>query len=234
MIHSKYIRERVLKQPEQKIINAQQLYQKEFEGFSELAFYKQLSRLEKEGQLVRLTRGVYCRPKKSRYGPIAASEKQIIDYFLGTKLRNGVIVGYRMYNNYGLTTQVSKKTNLYSNIVDYDVMNIQNVVASKASLSFDEETKKLIELLDVLENYQAIEDLNRKNMISLIKNSVKAYSNTRLEKILKVIKFKKSTLASLKNTLDFFEIENNVGVYLNKTSKYKTFNMEVLHETASK
>jgi hypothetical protein len=233
MINSKYIRERVLRHPEQKIINAQQLYTKEFEGFSELAFYKQLSRLEKEGHLVRVTRGVYCRPKKSRFGPIATSEKQIIEYFLGAKHRNGVIVGYRMYNNYGLTTQISKKTNLYSNIVDYDVMNIQNVVANKASLSYDEETKKLIELLDILENYQTIEDLNRKSMISLIKSSVKSYSNTKLEKILKVIKFKKSTLASLKNTLDFFDIENNVGEYLNKTSKYKTFNMEVLHDTAS-
>ncbi len=229
MPNSNHIRERINSYPELKIINAQQLYQSEFGSSSELAFYKQLSRLEQEGQLVRLTRGIYCRPQKGRFGQIASSERQILQYFLGKNLRNGVIVGYHMYNNYGLTTQVPKKTILYSKVVGYDTMSIQNITAVKASLTFDNATKKLIELLDVLENYLLIEDLNKKNMITLISNALKLYQDTKLEKIVRAIKVKKSTLASLKNTLDYFEIENNISKYLSKTSKYRALSMEELH-----
>ena len=233
MLNSSNVWERIHGYPELKIINAQQLYKNEFGSFSELAFYKQLSRLEQEGQLVRLTRGMYCRPKKGRFGLVAASEKQILHHFLGTNLRSGVIVGYHMYNNYGLTTQVPKRVILYSNVVGYDKMNIQNITAMKASMTFDDATKKLIELLDVLENYLLIEDLSKKNMVTFIKNALKLFNDTKLEKVIRAIKVKKSTLASLKNTLDYFGIENNVSKYLSKTSKYKALSMEDLHEFTS-
>jgi len=101
----------------------------------------------------------------------------------------------------------------------------------KANLKFDDATKRMIELLEVLENYKKIEDLNKSNLKKFIMISIKYYDEKIFLKILKEIGYKKSTLASLKSILDSFSIKNTIDYYLNGTSKYDMLKMEELDET---
>ena len=233
MSHSNKILERLNRYPELYIIDAQKLYQDKFNDMSEQAFFKMLSRLAKDGEIQRLTKGIYCKPKKGRFGIIESNERNILEYYLGTNKSKGMVVGYQMYNKYGLTTQISKIIEVYSNVTLQQKRKIKNVSIHKANLKFDASTKKMIELLEVLENYQTIEDLNPKSMLKFITDAGRFYNEKTLEKLLKTIGYKKSTLASLRNLLDDLKIENTVDQYLNGTSKYKALRLEDLYETAS-
>lgn len=222
------IAETVLKYPELKIIYSQIVYKEKFSDVSEQAFYKTLSRMEKKGEINRITKGVYCRPKIGRLGIVVSGETDILEYLLGKNKNKGIVIGYKMYSSYELTTQVSKTVNVYSNVPYQENKVIKNVHARRVDLKFEPAVVKLIELLEVLEHFRSIENLNKLKLFSFLEMSAKYYDEKLLHKVQKQIGYKKSTLASLKNVLDYFDISNSLSHYLKETSTYTAINMEDL------
>jgi len=233
MSYAMMIKDNIRKYPELKIIDAHKLYKEKFNNISEQAFYQTFSRMVKAGEIKRLTKGVYCVPKKGRFGVAISSEKNILEYYLGSKNSNGVVVGYRMYNKYRLTTQVSKSVEIYSNATLQEKKNIKNITINRVNIRFDMSTIQLIELLEVLQNYNKIEDLNKASFVNFIKTAIQYYDKRILEKLVSVIGYKKSTLDSLKNVLNYFEVENTIDEYLSGVSKYNSLRMEDLYEFIS-
>jgi len=233
MSYAMMVKESVSNYSELEIVDAHKLYKEKFSNIPQEAFYKTFSRMAKSGEVKRVAKGIYCRPKKSRFGIIVSDENNIIEYYLGPKNRSGVVVGYRMYNKYKLTTQISKSIEMYSNVTLQQEKNIGNVKIFKANIEFDEPKTCLIELLEVLENYKKIEDLNLRNLLQMIEDSIHYYNNAILDQLIKVIGYKKRTLASLKNVLDYYGIENTVNKYLNETSDYDALRMEIINEITS-
>ncbi|MDO5095969.1 MAG: hypothetical protein Q4D65_05350 [Peptostreptococcaceae bacterium] len=219
--------------PALEIIDAQKIYKNKFQDISESAFHKAMSRMTKEGLLHRMGKGIYCRASYGKFGKRIAGEKDIISYYIGKNRNQGVIFGYRMYNRYGITTQVSKTVEIYSKNTLKDKRKLNNVTIHKLDLRFDIQTIRIIELMDVIQNCREIEELNRENFLLFVKNSIEFYDEKVLKKLMNKIKYKKSTLASLKNILDYYQIENTVGQYLSKTSRYSSICMEELYEKAS-
>ena len=234
MSYAAIITEMVMKYPEMEIIDAQKLYNDKFKKISEQAFYQTFSRMAKSGEIKRISKGIYCIPKRGRFGITIANEENILRYLLGHNNTKGVIVGYRMYNKHKLTTQLSKRIEVYSNIITQDKRNVNNIVAQRANIRFDNQAVKMIELLEVLENYKKIEDLNPYFFIRFLKENAKYYDEKTLERITDKITYKKCTMASLKNVLNYFGIENSVRQYLNGTSSYDAIRMEEWDESASK
>jgi len=230
MSYAMMVKDNIRKYPELKIIDAHKLYKEKFNSISEQAFYQTFSRMVKSGEIKRLTKGVYCVPKKGRFGVVISSEKNILEYYLGSKNNRGAVVGYRMYNKHRLTTQVSKAVEIYSNVTLQEKKNIKNITINRVNIRFDRSTTRLIELLEVLQNHKKIEDLNYANLIKFIEDSVQYYNNRVLDKLIRVIGYKKSTLASLKNILDYYGRENTISEYLNEISNYNALKMEELNE----
>ena len=52
-------------------------------------------------------------------------------YYIGKENYTAVVVGYRLYNKYGITTQVSRTVNIYSNVLDEEKKVIKNVGIKK-------------------------------------------------------------------------------------------------------
>ena len=233
MSYAMMIKENISKYPDLKIIDAHKLYKEKFSDISEQAYYKTFSRMVKAGELNRVTKGIYCVPKKGRFGVMVSSEKDIFEYYLGSKNNKGMIIGYRMYNKYRLTTQVSKNVEIYSRVILQKKKNIKNITINRVNIQFNTTTIKLIELLEVLQNYRKIEDLNYANLIKFIEDSVKYYNDRILDKLIRVIDYKKSTLASLKSVLDYYGKKNTINKYLNRISKYNVLRMEELNEITS-
>lgn len=229
MSYTSTIMKSVQKYPELKIIVAQKLYTEKFNDISELAFYKAISRMAKSGEIQRISKGIYCKPKKGRFGEVLSNEKNILEFFLGEKKNKGMVIGYQLYNKYGLTTQVSKVIELYSNIPIQRVRNIRNVLAHKSNLKFNTTTIMMIELLEILQGYNNIEDLNKKNFVKYLEEVSKNYDESIVEKILQKNGYKKGTIASLRNVLDYYEVTNTLEKYLRKTSTYKAIEMEELY-----
>src|SRR6266550_4482881 len=80
------------------------------EDQTDAAYFRALSRMVKAGKLVRLEKGKYYKPKKSRFGALRPSETEIVKTLTQ---RGGKTVGYltgnALYNQWGLTTQVPGK-----------------------------------------------------------------------------------------------------------------------------
>lgn len=233
MSYSSRVMEDVRQYSELKIIDTQKIHKQKFNEIPEPAFYKAVSRLAKAGEIERISKGIYCKPKKGRFGTTISNEKNILSYFLGEKKNKGVVIGYRLFNKYGLTTQISKTIELYSRVITQEKRTVRNILVHKSNLRFDTTTIKLIELLEILQEYKNIEDFNTNNFIKFIEEAVKYYDERTVERIIKSISYKKSTLASLRNVLEFFDLENTIDEYLNGTSKYNAINMEEIYESTS-
>jgi hypothetical protein len=80
---------------------------RDFKPFPESAIAAALSRLRKKGFLVRVRKGVYYRPRESRFGASAPEPSRVAEAVLRRRGIRAVSSGLPAYNALGLTTQVS-------------------------------------------------------------------------------------------------------------------------------
>ena len=216
---------------ENELIFASKLYAEVFaDTISESAYYQTLSRMCKSGYLHRLSKGVYCRPEKTRFGLVLPSESKITETF--TEKEQGVIVGYALYNSLGLTTQISKIIEIYSSLLDENVKQIGNIILKKFLLKYDESSQMAIKMLEILYHYKEIEDINNKQFIKFCEAYAKQYSEAATEYILQHISYPKWTIAFLREVLNYYHVDNNLSKYLSALSEYKIPRMEDINEAA--
>ena len=142
------------------------------------------------------------------------------------------MIGYRLYNNYGITTQVSKIIEIYSNILEEEKKTIKNIQIKKINLLINSEIKKAIEQLEILQHYNEIEDANKNKFISFIDTITENYSNEVFINVLSNMKYKKGTIAFLESILNHKNITNTLYQFLNRISKYKMPVIKELYESA--
>jgi hypothetical protein len=76
---------------------------------SRAAVDQALKRLEARNELMRLVRGVYVRPVKTRFGVRAPSAEKVVEGIAATRAETVVAHGAAAANSLGLTTQVPTK-----------------------------------------------------------------------------------------------------------------------------
>ncbi|MBE6131676.1 MAG: hypothetical protein E7183_08130 [Erysipelotrichaceae bacterium] len=213
------------------LIVASKLYKEEFSlVLSEATFYKIIERLKNKGKIIRVSKGIYVIPKESEFGIIPITEEDIIDDYIADE--KGMVIGYGLYNKLKLTTQIPFYFEIYSSIITENCKLIQNVTIKYADLEFTKEIKAMVECLEVLENFSFIQDLNYLQFIKYTENFINNYNDIILDKVLKKIKYKKSTLSFLNNILNYYNIKNNITDYLSSFSNYKHYKMGEIHEIA--
>lgn len=200
------------------IIVVNELYNSRMKDIPEKTFYKVVGRLAKDGVIDHLTKGIYYKPKYTKYGKVPVSEQEITKYY--TKNSNGVLVGYRMYNNRGITTQVGKNIVILSNNLREEKKNIGNIKVLKANLKFNPESIAVIEMLEILQNYKNIEDVNEKAFCNYVRTFAKKYSDVSATYVIENRKYKKSTIAFLRHLLDAMGVSNTLDQYLSGLSEY--------------
>ena len=221
------------KVPENTLIMTGKLYREQFsEQMSEAAFAQAISRLCKSGEIQRISKGIYCRPKKTRFGVVLPSEREIVERF--TTENNGVVVGYALYNALGVTTQVSKRIEAYSSIADEQLKQIGNVTIRKADLEYHTEMKDLIRLMELLHHYRDIQDIDYSALLRSTERLAKAYKEETFLVTQKEISYPKWTIAFLKEVLDHYRIPNTLDRHLSALSSYRIPRMEELYEAAQR
>ena len=124
------------------------------------------------------------------------SEKEIIAAF--TQNNTGMVVGYTMYNAMNLTTQVSKNTQIYTSALDEQKKQIGNVFLQKYDMIFSPEVVRVVAILEVLQNYNRIEDLNESQFKKLCAEFAGQYDEKVCEYVLSNISYSEQTIARLK------------------------------------
>lgn len=93
------IKSRIEAVPDERIITYEDF--KDLGGFQAVAMA--LSRLRKEGVIQRLSKGLYYKPKKTKFGTLAPSDNEILRSVLS---KGGYIAGPVAMNRLGVTTQI--------------------------------------------------------------------------------------------------------------------------------
>ena len=228
-------RERILAEfqavPENTLIMTGKLYREKFsEQMSEAAFMQAISRLSKSGEIERISKGIYCRPKKTRFGTILPSDREIVDLF--TEQNKGIIVGYGLYNSLGVTTQVSKRLIAYSSLSDEQLKQIGNVVVQKYDLDYTNETKTMIRLMELLHHYKEIQDIDYSAFLRNAEALSKQYTEEAFEVVQRAIGYPKWTVAFLREVLGYYKVPNNLSKHLSSLSNYRIPKMEELYEAS--
>ena len=209
------------------------LYREKFSSkISEAAYAKIISRLFKSGEIERVSQGVYCRPKKTRFGTVLPSEREIVEAFTGGN--SGVVVGYGLYNSLGITTQISKRQNAYSRIAEEQLRQIGNVTIRKYEMEYTDDVKSTIQMMELLRHYRDIQDINITAWMRSIERLSAGYNEKTFEVVQKTIGYPKWTIAFLREVLEFYQIPNSLNKYLSALSDYPIPKMEVLYETSRK
>ena len=218
------IEEFIFRQPENKILTAKQVYKQLPEHFSEQAFYQTLTRLTQKGMLCHLTKGLYYRPRCSRFGVVPLGEQTIVEHY--TAGGQGMVVGYRLYYQLGLTTQISKNVDILSNVLQENKKTVSNVKVSRLDLNFDATICNAIATLEILQNYRNIEDINHRQMAEYMRKFALNYSEDAIQTVLRHRKYKKATIAFLVAFLGYWNTKHTLQQYLSRLSAYAVPQME--------
>ena len=217
--------------PENELIHASKLYTERLSNtVGEDAYYQSLGRMCKAGTLCRIAKGTYYRPKICKYGIVPPSQKEIVAAF--TEPDKGTVVGYSLYNSLKLTTQVAKTIEVLSSEVEQQTKNISGVLLKSCDLHYTPEVKDVIHMLDVLQNFENIQDLNYHQFISFCKNFANSYDESSFERVLQKQRYQKKTISFLRNILDYYDVENSLNKHLSALSEYRHPTMEGIYESA--
>ena len=213
------------------IFFASRLYKEKLsEILTEAAYYKILERMCNSHTLLNIARGIYCRPEKTPYGPLGPSESQILKAF--TDSGSGIIVGYALYNHLGLTTQVSKRTEVFSHNLEQDRKTIGSICVSRHRLDYSEPVLDTIAMLEVLKHFDEIQDMNYKIFIEYTQEFANNYRQDIFEYVSAEIKYQKRTIAFLREILNYYGISNNLSRHLSTLTRYNYPKMEKINELA--
>lgn len=231
MSYSEIIKNELNKFSENEVIFASKLYkEKLIDNVSETSFYKYLERMVKDCKISKISKGIYYFSKRTNFGTVPIAEKDILKVLISNEA--GMVIGYHLYNKLKLTTQISKKILVYSSSIENITKNIGNIEVKNIELKYTKININAIEMLEVIQNLNKIQDLNYRSLYVYFEKCSKNYDELVYDGILRKIKYKKSTIAFLKEILDYFNVKNNLSKYLSSLSKYNYKNMEDIYELA--
>jgi len=202
------------------------------ESQTELAYFKALSRLVQSGQLIRLEKGIYYKPKATRFGPIRPSESEIIKALTqkGDKI-TGYLTGNALYNRWGLTTQVpntltiARRTRLPEK--DLSGYKIKFVVRP---FPFKETDIPVMQLLDALTDIQKIPDTPPEKVVPILAEKISNLQPPQISRMMKLaLEYPPSTRALLGALLETYlpsQPTDSLRKSLNPLTKYKLKGIE--------
>lgn len=217
--------------PENKLIFANKLYAEQFcREITEGAYYQTLGRLCKAGALCRIGKSTYYRPQKGKYGLIPLPQSEIISAF--TAEGSGAVVGYAMYNELKLTTQIPKVVEVFSAKVEQKTKSIGNVSVQFCGMDYTPDVRSTLCMLEVLQNFESIQELSYYQFLRFCEEFTSQYNENAVQQVVVARAYKKRTLSFLKSVLEYYGTPNSLEKYLSALSEYKHPTMEAIYEAA--
>ncbi|MEI7499693.1 MAG: DUF6088 family protein [Bacteroidota bacterium] len=153
-----------------------------------MALAKSLCRLSKQGQIVRLSRGKYYKPRESVFGVLMPDESQLIRSFtqLGDKTI-GYVTGLAAFNSLGLTSQVSNTIMIArgSNQPMKDIFGFK-VRFVKRNFRFTRDDVKLLQILDALKDIKKIPDTTVSESLKILITNLEKLKADELQQMIRL------------------------------------------------
>jgi len=227
--YTEQVRCAVWKMPCNSLFYANLLWESELTSVPERTYYKILERLVIQGELVHLTKGMYYRPYKNNGKIIPISTEDILSYY--TENSTGVIVGDWLYEKAGIIEAKSDTVEVLSNKLTDNQKKIGNVAVRKVDMVLNEGTIAVIETMEILQNYQKLENPRNGRLLAYMKRFAESYDEETTEYVLTNRKYKKSSIAFLHQILEWYAVKNSLDKnHLSPLSTYKVPQIDDLRQ----
>jgi hypothetical protein len=191
------------------------------------AVIKALNRMVASGKIAKLSKGKYYKPENTPFGKLQPKQAQIVKDLLE---ENGKIIayltGYSIYNQLGLTTQLSNTIQIGKNQVRPSFKRERYTIAFiKQKNTITKENIPLLQILDAIRYIKKIPDTNIesscKRFLAIIKKLNEKETNTMVRLALKYPPATRALLGALLEQIQQGKAAEPLFKSLNPITKYK-------------
>ncbi|MFB6317315.1 DUF6088 family protein [Saccharicrinis sp. FJH54] len=191
------------------------------------AIIKALNRLVKSGKIDKLSKGKYYKPESTPFGDLLPDKKQVVKDLLEDNGKViGYLTGYSIYNNFGLTTQVSNAIQIGSNQIRSTFKRERYTISFiKQKNTITKENITKLQLLDVIKLIKKIPDTSIEKSCKRILSLLRKHSENDINSLVRLaLKYPPSTRSLLGAMLDELDLDNvamPLKKSLNPITKYQ-------------
>ncbi len=191
------------------------------------ALIKALNRMASSGKIVKLAKGKYYKPETTIFGNLQPNQAQVVKDLLEEDGKiTGYLTGYSIYNQLGLTTQVSNTIQIGKNQVRPNFKRERYTISfSKQKNTITKENIPLLRILDAIRYIKKIPDTTIESSVKRLLAILKSLSENEQRTLVRLaVKYPPATKALLGCLLDEMR-QNSLSELLYKTlnpiTKYK-------------
>ena len=151
-----------------------------------LAAAKALERLQKNGTIKKVSKGVFYKPEISVFVALPPNYNQILqNYLYQNGKRTGYVTGYVLYNQLSLTTQMAFTTTIATNRSRKKInVGWLKTNCVKAYVNVTEENYPLLGILDAIKDIKSIPDSSASNAIKILMPKIKVFKKNDIESLI--------------------------------------------------
>ena len=183
------------------IFDVSKLKDTEFAEVPYKTLLKILNRLEEEGLLKPVSKGVYF------IGEKPVDEELIFDEYVDDG--KGMFVGYQLFNDVGISDYVDCKIEIYTNNIKSKQKSVGQYFLKRVELEFDDDIVDLVALLEIFDAGYSMKGFDFMAYKKTVDMLLQSYSDSSFQKIVKAIRYEYSTIKKLSELLDANSIDNN-------------------------
>jgi predicted transcriptional regulator of viral defense system len=189
-----------------------------------------LSRLYKSGVLEKLGKGLFYKPKTTRFGKLKPSENEILKALL-KKNKQGYITGVSAQNSLGLTTQIPNQVVISGKLEKHErVIGNLTIKYKKTDISYANKNIEQLQVIDALKNIKKIPDSEINKVLNSIRKRLKGYSDTQIKEIFTIAKSSqprvRALVGAMLEILGYKDYSDSLLRLLNPLTSY-SLNIEV-------
>lgn len=175
------------------ILEVARLKEFQFEDIPYKTLLRIMNRLEEEQIITGVSKGIYY------VGEKLLSESELISHF--TDDGKGMIVGYALYNEIGLTDYQDDKIEIYTNAIAANKHNIGHISLNRVDLEFNSAIVDLVSLLEIIDAGSSIKKRDKYMCDQAEILLSQSYSDELFGYIIKAKSYKYSTIIYLDKLL---------------------------------
>lgn len=184
-----------------------------------------LSRLVKKEVIKRLAKGMYYKPKSSKYGVLKPTENEILKKILKKKNEGYYISGISSFNKLGLTTQVPSTIEIFGDTTSRE-RKIGNVRIRYVNINDKGKPgdAEYLQILDSLRLIKKIPDSNVNDSYRTLKYRIGKLDEVKINKLYELSIDKKPIVRALLGSMiedNFSNISNRIKKTLNNLTTFK-------------
>lgn len=191
------------------------------------AVIKALNRMVTSGKIAKLSKGKYFKPENTPFGNLQPNQAQVVKDLLEENGKiTGYLTGYSIYNQLGLTTQVSNTIQIGKNQIRPNFKReLYNISIVKQKNTITKENIPLLQILDAIRYIKKIPDASIESscrrFLAIIKNLSKKETSSLVRLALKYPPATRALLGGLLEQLQQSKLIEPLLKSLNPITKFK-------------